>query len=218
MSAEGHKQASLKEAEGRYADQVDTAFLNASDVDAMGNLDSKPIGRFPYWDVAESVIETKAVGHQGGLHLTSHPHDEDEDDELTGRVVRELYERWKEKMGDPPTRIKPRKKLELVQKPSEAPDPDLELRQVDPITGENADYKVVINIGITIKVKSNYGDLSENTPDTDFNSKPETLTALEADVFAPLLTDQLVTDDQLFTAGINANVGSWVIPEQVPSI
>ncbi len=181
----------------------------------MGNSDLIPICRFPYWDVSESVLETKAVGDHGGFHLTSHAHDEDEDDELTGRVGRERFLRWKENGGLRPTPIKSPNQLESVQKPSEATNPELEVRQVDPITGENADYKVVINIDITVNVNSDYGDVSENTLDIDFISMTETLTALETDVVVPLVTDQAVVGDQREAVGFGVCEDlRWIVPEQ----
>lgn len=66
MSAEGHKKAALREAAERSAHPDQEAFLNDSDVDAVGNSDVTPIGRFPFWGDVDEASETEAVGHHGG--------------------------------------------------------------------------------------------------------------------------------------------------------
>ena len=48
-------------------DQADPLTGETADVDAVGHSDGTPIGRFPFWDVAETATETETVGHPRGL-------------------------------------------------------------------------------------------------------------------------------------------------------
>ena len=58
-------------------DQADPLTGETSDVDSVGNSDVTPIGRFPFWDVAETDVVTEAVGghffDNGGGEFNSNP-------------------------------------------------------------------------------------------------------------------------------------------------
>jgi hypothetical protein len=126
----------------------------------------------------DAGAETEAIGHHGGPH----PLAPDEDDALTGRSIEEY---WNKHGGIPRMNTW---KQELIQNPSEYPDPDLDLSQKDAISGAEGDYRAGIEIDITIEVQTDFGYSTEYFLDKNFRSQPEIFTPLETAVVVPLLT------------------------------
>ncbi|WP_186538590.1 hypothetical protein [Synechococcus sp. BIOS-E4-1] len=86
------------------------------------------------------------------------------------------------------------------------PNGDLGSGAPDLLTGKTADENAVNHIVITVVVKSNNRNESENILEADYISKPEKLIALKADVIVPLLTGQPLIGDQ--SAGIGLQESS----------
>ena len=180
---------------------------------------ASPELRFPYWDVAETAIDTEAVGHPEDLFpqpvyfdqlANNEAQQNDQADSLTGYSLTNAETTefdWIQMHHD-----------DGMQ------DGYLDVIQSDSITGqitntENVDGmsgRVTVTGGTGTSQSWYYGqlvteDISVNPTDknwafennTDFQSEPETLSPVEFDVAAPLLTDQAVVGDQLQAVGAN---------------
>ena len=159
-----------------------------ADVDAVGNSDVTPIGRFPFWNVAETDVVTEAVGghffDNGGGELNSNP-ELSQVDSLTGETT------TTENIGGMSGRVTFTGGTGTLQS----------WRNGQLVTGDT------------------YANPADNNwafeNNTDSICEPETLSPVEFDVAAPLLTDQAVIGDQLKAdpSGFCEDL-RWVLPEQ----
>ena len=169
-------------------DEADPLTKETADVDAVGNSDVTPIGRFPFWNVAETDVVTEAVGghffDNGGGELNSNP-ELSQVDSLTGETT------TTENIGGMSGRVTFTGGTGTLQS----------WRNGQLVTGDT------------------YANPADNNwafeNNTDSICEPETLSPVEFDVAAPLLTDQAVMGDQLKAdpSGFCEDL-RWVLPEQ----
>ena len=195
---------------------------------------ASPELRFPYWDVAETATDTEAVGHPKGLFplpdftdqlSNNEAQQNDQADSLTGYSLTNAETTefdWIQMHHD-----------DGIQ------DGYLDVIQSDSITGETTNTVNVDGMSGRVTFTGGTGtsqswyngqlvteDISVNPTDnklafennTDFPSEPETLSPVEFDVAAPLLTDQAVVGDQLEAVGsdvcqqLEGVVPKWDLP------
>ena len=168
--------------------EIDVLTGETADIDTVGNSDEKHIPPFPFWDVAEPTRENEGVGGH-------------------------FFDNGGGELNSNP-----------------------ELSQVDSLTGETTTTENIRGMSGRVTFTGGTGTLQSwrngqlvtgdtyaNPADnnwafennTDSICEPETLSPVEFDVAAPLLTDQAVMGDQLKAdpSGFCEDL-RWVLPEQ----